>query len=110
MGSSGSSLIQGTYVSETSLILISASERQLEVRQPARIEFGDEHFLIVCFIFINVYRFTLCVLLLIVLSVNSSDLFEVAATDFIVATAATHHVLTRPLENPWPSLNSFTPC
>jgi hypothetical protein len=44
---------------------------------------------------------TLCVLFLMVLfSINSQELFDVAANDFTAGTAATRHVLARRLNDP----------
>jgi hypothetical protein len=46
--------------------------------------------------------FTLCVeFLMMLLSVNSQEPFEVAAIDFIAGIAATHRVLAHPLKDPW---------
>jgi hypothetical protein len=47
--------------------------------------------------------FELCVFIVMLLfSINSEELFEVAVTDFIAPTAVTHHVLAHPLEDLWP--------
>jgi len=57
--------------------------------------FGDQRFFsILRYVSINVYWFTLCVLLLTVqFSTNSQEVFEVAATDNISGIAAMRHVL-----------------
>jgi hypothetical protein len=39
--------------------------------------------------------------LMVLSSINSQELFEIAATDFTPNIAATHRVLVRPLEDPW---------
>jgi hypothetical protein len=51
----------------------------------------------------------MCVTFNSIVSIHSSELFEVASADFVVAIVATHRVLKRPLERPWLILNSFTP-
>jgi len=38
---------------------------------------------------------------MLLFSINSEELFEVAVTDFIARIAVTHHVLAHPLENLW---------
>jgi hypothetical protein len=52
---------------------------------------------------------TLCVLVLMaLLSVNSQELFLVAATDFTADIVATQHVVAHPVIDPCPVLNCFT--
>jgi len=54
---------------------------------------------------------TLCVLVLVlvaILSVNSQELFEMAATDFTVDFVATQHVLAHPAKDPYRFQNIFT--
>ena len=42
--------------------------------------------------------------------INSQKQFEVAAAYYTAGTAASHHLLTHPLKDPWPVLNSCTRC
>jgi hypothetical protein len=52
---------------------------------------------------------TECVLFLtVLLSVNSEELFEVAATDFTADIVATQYVLAHSINDPRPVLNSCT--
>jgi len=88
LGTSGSSFRQGTCVSETSFIVISTSRRRPEVRQPARadLEMG---------IFNYLFHFRICLYVYIVrvtfnciVSIISSELFEVAAADFLACNCS----------------------
>jgi hypothetical protein len=62
------------------------------------------NFLLRCF-----YRFYIVHRIFVVLfSINSQELFEVAATEFTAGTAALYHIVSPSAEHPWSVLNSFT--
>jgi hypothetical protein len=48
--------------------------------------------------------------LMMLFSLNSQELFEMPATDFIAGSAVTHHVLAHHFKDPWLVLNSVTRC
>jgi hypothetical protein len=53
--------------------------------------------------------FTVCFLFIMtLLSVNSKELFEVAATAFTADIVAKQHILAHPVKDPCPPLDSFT--
>ena len=54
---------------------------------------------------------TLCAeFLIVVFSVNSQELFEVATTNLNASIVVMHHVLAHLVKDPWHVLNSFTCC
>ena len=50
----------------------------------------------------------LVLVLVALLSVDSQELFQVAATDFTVDTVATQYILTHGVKDPCSVLNTFT--
>jgi len=76
--------------------------------EPVKTQFSDRR--IFQFFFSEILSgCTLCVLFLIVLfSISSQQLFQVAANDCTAGIAATHHVLAHAFKDSWAVPNTFT--